>query len=136
MVSAWLSGVVGEVDELVGEIAVEIVDHAVGLTRLSIHVDDEVGTHCWPEDYPTTFGRKRLTRLAVIGDDDRLVALEPKPHDPREGCIDEAQPNPLLGLHGHRLGNSTIDRYGIAYATRHSRFHAVSKTRSDAPKLL
>ena len=52
----------------VGEIPVEIVDDAVGLIRLSNHVDDEIGAHGRPEHQPTAFGHIRFARLAVMGD--------------------------------------------------------------------
>ncbi len=123
--------VVDEIDQLVGEILVEIVDDAAALIRLSVHIDDQVGTHRRPEHHPTTFGWMRIAGLPVIGDYDRLVPLKPKPDDPGERRVDEAQPDPLAGLHGKRSGNAPVDRDGIADTARHARFHAIAEAGCD-----
>ena len=103
MLSGRLSGAVGEIDELVGEILVEIVDDAVALTRLSIHVDDEIGPHGRPEDQPTTFGHIRFAGLAVMSDDHGPVPLEPQADDPGERRVDNPKPHPFPGLHGYAV---------------------------------
>ena len=131
MLSGWLCGVVGQVDELVGKVAVEIVDDRVAAAPRARHVDDEVGAHRRPEHQPIAVERMRVAGLSVIGDHDRLVPLEPKPDDPGERRVDDAQPDPLPGLHGYAVGNPAIDRDGVADAARHAGFHAVAEAGGD-----
>ena len=129
--SGRLSFVRCEVGQLIGAIRIEIVDDAVALSRLSRHIDDEVGAHCRPEHHPTAFRRMRIARLAVIGDHHRIVGLETKRNDPGECCIDDSDPDPLPALHRYTVGNPAIQSNGIADPAGHPGFHAVAKTRSD-----
>jgi hypothetical protein len=59
------------------------------------------------------------------------MRLEPKAHDPGERGVDNSKPHPFPGLHRYAVGNSTIDRYGIADTTGHSGFHAIAETSSN-----
>src|SRR5215471_7564789 len=84
-----IGGVVSEINELVGEVVVEVVGNSVGLARCSGHIEDEIGPHRRAEHDATSLGRMRVTGLAVMGDDDRLVSLEPQSNDARERGIDD-----------------------------------------------
>jgi hypothetical protein len=132
VISGWPRGAIREIDELVREIPVEIVDDAVGLSRLSIHVDNEIGAHGRPKHQPTVFGHIRFAWLTVVSDDHGSVAFEAKPNDPGERRVDNPKPHPFPGLHAYAVGNSSIDRDCIADTTGHSGFHAIAETSSDA----
>ena len=110
---------------------VEIVADSVGLTRLSIQVDDEIGPHGRPEHQTTAFEHIRFAGLAVMRDDHGPVPLEPKAEDPGERRVDNPKPYPFPGLHRYAVGNSSIDRDGVADATGHPRFHAVAEAGRD-----
>src|SRR5258707_1120726 len=72
-----------------------------------------------------------VARLAVIGYDDRLMALETKPDDPGERRIDDTESDPLASLDGYVAGNPPIDRDGVADPARHPRFHAIAEAGGD-----
>src|SRR5262249_51572473 len=129
--SGWPCRAIGKIDELVGEILVEIVDDAVGLIRLSNHVDDEIGAHGRPEHQPTVFGHKRFAGLAVKSDDHGSVFLEPKTNNPGERRVNNPKPHPFPGLNGYAAGNSTVDRDRVADAAGHSRLHGIAETGND-----
>src|ERR1700693_3521684 len=78
----------------------------------------------------------RLTRLPVIGDDDRLVVFELKSENPRGCGIDQPQANPLPASNRETIGNTAIDRHGVTDAARHASFHRVVEPSSDRAVLL
>ena len=55
------------------------------------------------------------------------MPLETKCHDPGERRVDNPEPHPFRGLHGYVVGNSSIDRDGVADTARHPRFHPVAE---------
>ena len=127
----FVRGLVGEIDELIGKVLVEIVDDPMGLAGLPGHVDDQIGTHRGSEQQSPIFERMRVAGLAVIGHDNRLVALEPKRGDPGERRVDDAKPHPLAGPDGYAAGNPAVDRHGVANTARDARFHAVAEPARD-----
>ena len=130
-ISGWICRIVGEVEQLVGEIAVEIVRHRITAPRGARHIDNEIGPHRRPKQQPAAFQRMRIAGLAVIGDDNRIVSLEAKRDDAGECCIRDAEPYPFPRLYRNLVGNPAIHRDGIADASRHPRFHAIAETSCD-----
>ena len=130
--SGRLGGVIGQIGEFVGEVLVVIVDDPVALAGLPGHVDDQISPHRRPEHHPTTLGRMRFARLAVMGNYDRVMALELQPNYPGECRIDQSQAHPLAGLHRHGIGNAPVDRDRVADAARHAGFHGIAETAGDS----
>src|SRR6516164_8041920 len=126
-----LTRVVGQIGELVGEIFVVVVDDPVALAGRPGHVYDEVGPHRRPEHHPPPLGRVRLTWLAVIGDDRRVVAVEPQPDDPGERGIDNPKSHSLPGFDRDGTWNAPVDRDRVADAARHAGFHGIAETAGD-----
>src|SRR6516225_12188832 len=123
-----LTRLVGEIGELVGEVLVIVVDDPVALAGRPGHVYNEVGPHRRPEHHPTPCGRVRLTWLAVIGDDRRVVAIKPQPDDPGERGIDNPKSHSLPGLYRHGIADAPVDGDRVADAARHAGFHGIAET--------
>jgi hypothetical protein len=48
-----------------------------------LHIDHEIGPHCWAKQDATTVRLVRLARLSIDRYDHRPMTLEPKRHDAR-----------------------------------------------------
>src|SRR3546814_6729814 len=90
---------ISEIDQAVLELFVEAVDHADPAARFARHVEDDIGTHGGTEHDQSAVGSVRGDRLAVEGNDDRLVVLEIEPEYSGVRAVDEPQADALAPLH-------------------------------------
>src|SRR6516225_6325336 len=88
-----------------------------------------------PCEAHSPLGRVRLTWLAVIGDDRRVVAIKPQPDDPGERGIDNPKSYSLPDFDQDGTWNAPVDRDGVADTPRHPGFHAAAEAARD-PSLI
>ena len=77
-----------ELENLVGALRIEVVDHAVAAARLAGAVDNQIRAHARPEHHALIQVRHRL---AVEREDAWRVTLEERRVNPRVGGVDESQ---------------------------------------------
>src|SRR3546814_12419406 len=73
--------VVGKIDQAVVETFIKAIDYADAAARLARQIQYDVGAHGRTEHDEAVLRGVRGDRLAVEGDDDRLVALDVEPED-------------------------------------------------------
>ena len=70
----------------------------------------------------------RFYRLAVVGDDNRLMASELETKNPRRRGVDQAKAEALAAFDCECARDAPVDCHRIADAARHGRFHRIVET--------
>src|SRR5438477_580326 len=118
----WFFGSIDNIDQLVGEVSIEIVGYRIAVSRLAGHIDYHIGAHRRAKRQPSLFGRMRIGRLAVIGQNDRLMAFEAKGDNPGQGGIDNPKPPALASFRRYMIESAAIDCDRVADAAGHAGF--------------